>query len=123
MSQGIPKEEAEQSLDDLQDDEDDYDEDDEDDDDYDDDDIIADKDDIPFNEKVPCPRDCICKRNINSYLVATCSRYVRLGGVSVYLKFNRFYGVFNGSLYALMVVLVIYEKDVAMLAHIITDFG
>ncbi|KAL5285669.1 Gp150 family protein [Megaselia abdita] len=72
---GIPKDDAEQALDELADDEEDYDEDDDDDDDdYDDDDIIADKDDIPFNEKVPCPRDCICKRNINSYLVATCSR-------------------------------------------------
>ena len=59
--------------------EDDYDEDDDEDEDEDAVDHvndIADEEDIVFSENVPCPRYCECARNTNSYLVATCSRYV-----------------------------------------------
>lgn len=44
-----------------------YNVDDEDDDDDEDDTIIT-------AEQIVCPRDCICSRNMNGFMVATCSR-------------------------------------------------
>nr|AAK39644.1 leucine rich repeat protein GP150 [Drosophila melanogaster] len=54
----------------------DYDEGLDDDDDEDDaaDDLLTDDEQVVFSEDVPCPRFCQCARNVNSYLVATCSR-------------------------------------------------
>lgn len=48
-----------------------YDDDDEDDEDVD---STDQSDGISFNEDVPCPRDCICQKNVNGYYVATCSK-------------------------------------------------
>lgn len=47
----------------------DYDDDDDDDEGGSDSDVDADSE-----KTIPCPRDCICKRNYNGYMVATCSR-------------------------------------------------
>nr|XP_016929534.1 protein scribble homolog [Drosophila suzukii] len=37
-------------------------------------DLLTDDEQVVFSEDVPCPRFCQCSRNVNSYLVATCSR-------------------------------------------------
>ncbi|XP_023303313.2 uncharacterized protein LOC111685291 [Lucilia cuprina] len=57
---------------DDEDDDDDYD--DEDDDEFENDNDIKDEEEVVFSEDVPCPRYCTCERNVNSYLVAYCSR-------------------------------------------------
>jgi len=41
-------------------------------------DLLTDDEQVVFSEDVPCPRFCQCSRNVNSYLVATCSRFVLL---------------------------------------------
>ncbi|KAI8037476.1 hypothetical protein M5D96_009628 [Drosophila gunungcola] len=54
--------------------EEDMDEDDDEEDDDASDDLLTDDEQVEFSEDVPCPRFCHCARNVNSYLVATCSR-------------------------------------------------
>lgn len=55
----------------------DSDENDEDDDDENEDDDDDDEDsnsDLLESEPITCPRDCVCSRNLNGYIVATCNR-------------------------------------------------